>query len=367
MNRTTNTTLESAFFSLLRAGLWENHTPDPTLFNEDTNWETLFEIARQQTVVGIVWDGIAKLPPALQPPRNIKFNWYSFVLKLEQTNQLINENVVELIQLYQQNGLHPILLKGAGVATLYPNPLHRGCGDIDIYVGKADYKKANELAASIGFSMEHETLYHSGMQRGVIHLENHNKMINAFLPYMKQMFGEQLDAWYPHSSHTVSINGVDVPVSPIEFDVRYVFCHLYKHFMIGGVGLRQLCDWAVMLDKAKLKTMDIKGGIVAWQFLGLFLVDYLGLESAKLPYYNDRYLNKMLKAKQIIIEEGNFGAKSKSSRSERPQGYIAGKLHTLSYLASRWPKQLQLQPVEVFKYLFFYQFVSATKGILKGK
>ena len=151
MDKPTNTALENAFFSLLRAGLWTNYTPDCSLFNSDTNWEILFDIANRQAVLGVVWDGIAKLPIDLQPPRKIKYNWYSFVLKIEQTNQQINEAVVELMELYRKHGLNPILLKGAGVASLYPNPLHRGCGDIDIFIGRDDCEKANQLAATIGF------------------------------------------------------------------------------------------------------------------------------------------------------------------------------------------------------------------------
>ena len=367
MDKPTNTDLENAFFSLLRAGLWTNYTPDCSLFNSDTNWEILFDIANRQAVLGVVWDGIAKLPIELQPPRKIKYNWYSFVLKIEQTNQQINEAVVELMELYRKHGLNPILLKGAGVASLYPNPLHRGCGDIDIFIGRDDCEKANQLAATIGFEMGIDSDNHASMHRGIITLENHRSMITVFMPCMKLMFGEQLKAWYPHSPRMVNINGVDIPVSPLDFDTRYVFFHLYKHFTMSGVGLRQLCDWALMLDKTNLKEVDVKDCLNGWQFLGLFLVDYLGLDAAKLPYYNSNKKEKMLKAKDIIMEEGNFGFERLNKFSKRPDGYWAGKVHSFFFQSSRWVKLFSLQPNVILMYIFVYHSVASIKVILQRK
>ena len=367
MNKPIATTLESAFFSLLRAGLWPNQLPDISLFDENTNWEMLFVNANRQAMLGIVWDGIVKLPTHLQPPRKIKFNWYSLVLKIEQTNQQINEAAVEIIQLYKQHGLNPILLKGAGVATLYPNPLHRGCGDIDIYIGRADCEKANQLAASIGFVMDKDSEQHAGMKRGFITLENHREMITPFMPCMKRMFGEQLNGWYPNSSGTVVINGVDIPVAPLEFNTRYVFFHLYKHFTMSGVGLRQLCDWALMLDRANLTEVDVQDCMNGWQFLGLFLVDYLGLDAAKMPYYNPNKKDKMLKAKDIIMEEGNFGFERLNHFSKRPDSYWAGKFHSFRFQSVRWMKLFSLQPCVILSYVFIYHTVASVKVLLQGK
>ena len=123
---------EKAFFSLLRAGLWPNHQPDAALFGGQTDWNEIFILSMQQTVTGLVWDGMAKLPSELQPPKAFKLKWYSYVLKIEQGNEQINGSVADIIPAYQQSGLHPVLLKGAGLAVLYHNPLHRWAGDMDI-------------------------------------------------------------------------------------------------------------------------------------------------------------------------------------------------------------------------------------------
>ena len=39
-------------------------------------------------------------------------------------------------------GIQPVLMKGAGLAALYPSPERRAWGDIDLFVGKANYHPA---------------------------------------------------------------------------------------------------------------------------------------------------------------------------------------------------------------------------------
>ncbi|MEI3118486.1 MAG: hypothetical protein V8T12_06465 [Parabacteroides johnsonii] len=53
--------VQKRFFSLLRAGLWDLDV-DTSLFEEPIDWQTNWEMGRKQTVLGVLADGIAKLP-----------------------------------------------------------------------------------------------------------------------------------------------------------------------------------------------------------------------------------------------------------------------------------------------------------------
>ena len=97
------------------------------------------------------------------------------------------------------------------------------------------------------------------MHREGVTLENHREMVTIFSPALQREFLRQLDAWYPQGARIVEIDGYDIPVPPLEFDVLFIFLHMYKHFVLEGVGLRQLCDWAIVLDRANLKDIQIKG------------------------------------------------------------------------------------------------------------
>lgn len=44
------------------------------------------------------------------------------------------------------------------------------------------------------------------------------------------------------------LKGTDVSLPPVNFDALFLFFHMVGHFIHGGVGLRQVCDWALFLS-----------------------------------------------------------------------------------------------------------------------
>ena len=49
------------FLELLRSGLW-GVSPDLSLFDATIEWWKVLEVGQEQTVVGVLTDGIAMLP-----------------------------------------------------------------------------------------------------------------------------------------------------------------------------------------------------------------------------------------------------------------------------------------------------------------
>ena len=56
------------------------------------------------------------------------------VLQLEQRNELTNLRAQQLTKFFKNGGFRTCVLKGQGVALLYPNFKRRRCGDIDLWV-----------------------------------------------------------------------------------------------------------------------------------------------------------------------------------------------------------------------------------------
>ena len=60
-------------------------------------------------------------------------------IQLEQRNELINLRAQQLTKFFKDGGFRTCVLKGQGIALLYPNPKRMLCGDIDLWVeGKRD-------------------------------------------------------------------------------------------------------------------------------------------------------------------------------------------------------------------------------------
>lgn len=100
----------------------------------DEDWASLYNEAQRQSLVGILLDGVEKVIASGVSRPSLLMQWITKVVSLEKRNSLLNERCKELTSVFNSLGLRCCILKGQGVAQLYPNPLRRKCGDIDLWV-----------------------------------------------------------------------------------------------------------------------------------------------------------------------------------------------------------------------------------------
>jgi hypothetical protein len=168
----------------------------------------------------------------------------------------------------------------------------------------------------------------------------------------------------------VEIGGIDVNLPPADFDVLYIMNHAWHHFMNGGIGLRQLCDWTMYLhrfhnqiDDKKLENNLKDFGLTrAWQIFGSIAVKHLGLPAEECPLYNGQYDSKALKALAVIWSEGNFGKHSSSRKTPRPEGHFAGKFHSFRMNSSRIMNILSVSPSDVLNSWIYY-FINGMRNV----
>lgn len=362
-----NITMEQQRFSaLLKAGLWGVEA-DATLFDKDTDWMSLFKLAKRQATLGVVYDGVLTLPRDVQPPRNIFLQWSNIVAQIEEENEFLNERLAEVFTLYRENGLHPVLLKGQGVAQNYRNPLHRQSGDIDVYIGNADYAKANALLRKESTGESEENNKHASIHWRGTTVENHRIMTHLNAPGSDKFFRKALEGWYPADARPLEVGGYEVAVCPLEFDATFVLIHSVLHFLNEGVGLRQICDWSCLLHAHKedldrkrlLALLDGVGLLKAARAFGAISVRFLGLSPDALPFVlteKDEQLGEWLLGD--VLEGGNFGWYYKD-KEKRPKGYWAGKWYTFTRAFRRCRELGQLAPAEARWYPLFLAYASA--------
>ena len=120
---------------------------------------------------------------------------------------------------------------------------------------------------------------------------------------------------------TVNINGKDIKTLSATYNAMYIFVHLFYHMTASGVGLRQLCDWTMVLssngnhndnhniDANRLEEiLKELGYLKAYKAMGAFLVEYLGLPEEQFPLALDEKDRKWVETiKKNILKRGNFG------------------------------------------------------------
>lgn len=341
------------FFSLLRAALWKRSVEQFLFEKQTADWDELKRLAEKQTVLPLLYTSAETLPIDLRPSKEWFRAIYPFVLRTQQGNLLINKTLEKAVLALQDSGVKPTLLKGAAYAQYYAIPELRQCGDIDLYTG-GGYSKALDTAHVQGWNGSSvETIKHSSFTLDGVHIEIHR--MAAILPrYLaNRRFQEWTVKQLSSSTRSLQAGSAEVSLPSPIFDAVFVFIHLYHHFINGGIGLRQLCDWAMILhthrriiNRTELKVQLKRFGLLrAWKMFGYIAVHRIGLPSEEFPFYDKSYEAKGNKILAFILNEGNFGH-STPRMAQRPDGYFAGKLHALRHSQQRLLLLFPIIPID---------------------
>lgn len=230
---------------------------------------------------------------------------------------------IEVHELLASEGIPYVMLKGCVSASYYPEPVLRAMGDVDFLVHKTDFERTCELLRTHGLiDSEHIHACERAFDRDGITWEVHHE-VNG-LP--DGQIGERLRSLLSdiiEMAHVVHTENGDY-MSPSPFHHGLVMLvHVSHHMVTSGVGLRQICDWAVFanhfssdefrnLFEKKLKDVGL------WEFakvLTQFCTTYLGLPPKE--WAGSDVDNDLLKALlEDIFSGGNFGQKEASRLDE---------------------------------------------------
>ena len=155
---------ESAFFILLRAGMWGDlKFKDDSLKFKDfqsADWASVYQLAQEQAVQGLVLQGIERLRTKgleLSVPKVLLLQWIGEVQIIEQRNKEMNSFMAELFVHLREAGIDAVLVKGQGIGQCYERPLWRSSGDVDLLLTEENYFKARTTLKKIAESSERET------------------------------------------------------------------------------------------------------------------------------------------------------------------------------------------------------------------
>ena len=235
------------FFDFLRFSIGSESEIPSSLKAAD--WEELYRIAQKQCLVGILFDGIQKLPPAeVGMSKDLLLQWIMQCQMLEKANVQLNDAAIQVSEWFRMKGFRTCILKGQGNALLYPNGLYRTPGDIDIWVEGGD-KRVISFVRSI--SPHEKACYHhiefpsyKGVEVEVHYRPSfllcfwHNRKLQKYYERVKE---EQF-------SHRVMLGEQgEIAIPTVEFNLIFQLTHIYAHLMNEGIGLRQLQDYYYVL------------------------------------------------------------------------------------------------------------------------
>lgn len=292
-------------FQFLRYSLGVSNEP-PAL--SEREWGALHKWAERQSLLGVLYFGLQKLPPALCPPKKLAWRWSMEAEHIRGQNKKINETTAELTQLFEKQGRKAFVLKGSTNALLYPDPNLRQTGDIDFFVS-GGRSVAEDLLARSGLDKKAVfNSYHAEFEYAGEVVEVHYVASRMYAPAQNRALQKFLAGEAPNS-HKVP-EGFCVP--NFSYALMMQLCHIKQHFFKGGVGLRQLVDYHQLLqhssadDRAKVGQSLKACGLYKMAGAVMYaLGEVLALDESRMLCPPDKKRGRLLL--KVALEGGNFG------------------------------------------------------------
>lgn len=284
------------------------------------DWAAFYKFAGEQTISGIVFDGVQRLAKGIAPPLPLLMRWLGVSESLKKRNRMLDKATAYVYRRVTEAGMPCCILKGQGNAVLYPNPSARTPGDVDVWVdaSRADIRmlaaKLSELNGRVG----EESLNHIELTVNGVAVELHTTPAIMSNPLhnrrMQHWLQENVSAQCAHLLTLASADAGRVAAPTAAFNAVYQLFHLYHHYFFEGVGLRQVLDYYYVLsgwsctaeEKAALQRDLRRLGL--WQFAGAMtyvLREVLAMPDDRMPAPPDARRGRLLL--EDIVCGGNFG------------------------------------------------------------
>ena len=287
--------IDRDFLNIVKAALWNEAMPEVEMSEE------LIRLIMRQGVGPLVFPALLEKPLSGSPLKGGELGLLKAVCIQNMQTQAKMQIVLEQAwKALEKAGIKAVLMKGAGLAALYPDPSMRQWGDIDLFVGKEQYHPAcavmrETFPKALKFDEELDHYKHYNIIADGVSIETHRVSVSLTHPRDVRCYAE-MERYGMANSEGLKVSGLELRVPEPTFNALMVFLHAWEHLMTEGANIRQLCDLALLLHHKReaidwkrleqwlkaLKAWDV------WQVYMVVLKHYLGLKDASLQELGNR-------------------------------------------------------------------------------
>lgn len=351
---------------LLRAEINSTAFPASTAIVPD-EWQQIFRDSKRHGVTTLTLNSISRLPDGMLPPTQLLATWIAEAERTRRANIRVNNAIHSLQEAMRHHGLPaPTIMKGQGIAALYPDPMSRQPGDIDICLSGhrpamlKTFIRENNLKVKGSPDRSRHFIWQG------VEVEIHPRLLDIHAPASLRRLKTELSL-EPRtgiSIHTDPDSGAktEIRVPTPEINLLLLSAHILKHAMARGIGLRQICDLAVasrqlspMVDRQLMQRAIDAAGLARWTNRIYSLLHFrLGLPADALPAdgitLSPRKTDSLM---HTILNSGNFGRQRTKASICSSEGKLATALSFLHHS----PFSLTTAPREAI-----WSFINLTRG-----
>ena len=326
-------------------------------------WKEIYTLAKQQTLVGVLFSAIDKLPKEQRPPKPLLMQWFAFTENIRMKNAQVNADAVKMCDLMRKDGIRCVVLKGQGVATYYPDPSLRQCGDIDLWIEGGAKKVINYLKtkSEVRNPFYTHVEYDAPVETEVEAHHHPTYFYNPISLYKANKYFDSQDELFNNVVELPDGSG-NIYAPTVEFNRFYILQHIYRHYFGEGIGLRQMLDYYYTLlqggtEDSKQRTIELFCQTGMMKFVGAtmwVMQEVFGME--------DKYLlcKPHEKAGKQLLDEimlaGNFGkCDTRIDRSNRNKIFprMWGYIKRNAKFIANYPQEILFEiPMRTYMYIW---------------
>ena len=280
----------------------------------EEEWKFLFCMANNHTIAGPLFDALDSLPAEQRPPRKVFVDWLATTEKIKYDSRDAFHNAAWASKKFMQAGFRNVILKGQGNALLYPNPLLRHPGDVDVWLDGSRERIISyvrkffpsiriqwiemEFPVKKGCCIEVHT-----MPSFMSNPFDNRRLKQYFLQHSKEVF----------SNTPVSTEEGEMRIPTTRVNMLFQLTHIYRHLFNEGIGLRQVMDYYYLLQLDDVPSHINETALIVKKLhmerfcraLMYVLQEVFGLQEDRMILPPDTEEGRFLLSE--ILQAGNFG------------------------------------------------------------
>lgn len=288
------------FINLVRAGL----SGKTESLSNDFNLEMFLSLAKKHSIMNLLYHG-ACLCQIDESSDTMQRLYVGAVAELAFHERQAKE-LEALFCEFEKNEICYMPLKGSVLKTLYRKPELRSMGDADILIRMEEYPKIKEVMESFGFEYKYESNNEIVWKKGNgLHIELHRALFPSYSEEYLVLFD---NCW---SKAVKDGSGYRYRMS-FEDEFVYNFTHFVKHYKLGGIGVKHLCDLWVLLQNRELDFAEIDRKIETLNLTEF----YQNIRKTLSFWFSDGEADSKVEIiTKTVIKSGAFGTKKSSQNA----------------------------------------------------
>ena len=215
----------------------------------NVDWSYLVKVAKEHNLLALFMEGASKYYSYISRPeyeQEMKESLGVVAAQVRRTSAFL-----QLYESFGEMGIHPIVMKGLICRELYGKlGDHRPSGDEDILIRPCEYEQTKRVLIENGYVSELSTESEEQIERlqeisfihpkNRLHIELHLNPMgreNDNRARMSDCFVNVFDDY-----REVEIQDVLIRTMNHQDHLLFLILHAFKHFTLGGFGIRQLLD-----------------------------------------------------------------------------------------------------------------------------